>query len=118
MADKIQIYAGIKSKMPQLLHRELGYCTDTKELFIGGSDGEGNLLIGSVEWANDISALKTANESLGQSITEVKQSLSGKLSASSATSVPELATDAVLTDVVSGFNTLINSLKAAGIMKT
>lgn len=139
MADKIQIYAGIKSKMPQLLNRELGYCIDTKELFIGGSEGEGNILLGSVTWGDDIASLIKSKESMQksisgiekniadieqfladteQSIAGIEQELNKKLTASSATSVQELATDAALTDVVSGVNTLINSLKAAGIMET
>ena len=71
MADKIQIYAGKKATMPQLLPRELGYCTDTQELFIG-SVNEGNKLVGAVAWGTDISTLKTSLNTLQGNITTLQ----------------------------------------------
>lgn len=45
MADTIQIKAGSRETLPELLDREPGFCTDSKELFIGGADG--NTLVAS-----------------------------------------------------------------------
>jgi hypothetical protein len=42
---KIQIKRGLKSELPTLSVGELGYCTDTKEVFIGSSTG--NVLVNS-----------------------------------------------------------------------
>ena len=52
MADNIQIKRGVKSKLPTLPAGELGYCTDTKEIYIGTSAG--NELVGKVSWGVDI----------------------------------------------------------------
>jgi hypothetical protein len=41
--SKIQIRRGLKSELPTLNIGELGYCTDTKELFIGSATG--NVLV-------------------------------------------------------------------------
>lgn len=46
MADTILIRAGRKETMPVLLYKELGFCYDTKELYIG--TGAGNVLIGEI----------------------------------------------------------------------
>jgi hypothetical protein len=39
MADRIQIKRGLKANLPVLADGEFGYCTDTKELFIGSTSG-------------------------------------------------------------------------------
>lgn len=39
MADKIQIRRGIKEDLPVLDEGEMGFCTDTKELFVGSAFG-------------------------------------------------------------------------------
>ena len=39
MANKIQFKRGTKANLPALSVGEPGFCTDTKELFIGASDG-------------------------------------------------------------------------------
>lgn len=90
MADTQQQYRGVKSKLPTLLDGQLGFCTDTKELYIGSTAG--NVLIGSGEYKD-------------------------KLTATQAEAVATLADTAVLADVITGLNGLINSLKTAGIMK-
>lgn len=110
MADKIQIYAGKKDTMPQLLPREFGYCTDSHELYIG-TVYEGNKLIGAVAWGTDISTLKTSLETLSDTLGE-------KLSASKAVSVADVETDATTATLITAFNTLLSSLKDAGIMET
>lgn len=100
MADRIQIYAGKKADMPELLPRELGFCTDSGELYIGTSAG--NKLVGCVKWAEDISTLKT--------------SLSEKLSASPATHIVSLDANATLETAVSAINQILANMIAAGLM--
>lgn len=43
MADKIIVRKGLKSQIPILEEAELGFCTDTKELYIGSNSG--NILL-------------------------------------------------------------------------
>ena len=43
MADKIILRKGLKAQLPILNEAEFGFCTDTKELYVGSS--EGNILI-------------------------------------------------------------------------
>lgn len=92
MADTLLIYAGEKATMPSLLYRQLGYCYDTQEIYIGGRGDEGNLLIGAVTWGRGIEALKTGIE------------------------ISTVPADANLATVVTALNTIIGSLQAAGIM--
>jgi len=47
MADKIKFRRGLKANLPVLEEGEPAFCTDTKELYIGSS--EGNILIGKLE---------------------------------------------------------------------
>lgn len=94
MADRQQQYRGKKSGIPRLLEGELGYCTDTRELYIG--TGNGNVLVGSGDFAD---------------------TLSGKLTAVPAESVSAVSETAELANVIACVNSLISGLKAAGIMK-
>lgn len=110
MADRLQIYGGLKADMPELLPREIGYCTDTHELYVG-SVAEGNRLVGCVAWGNDINTLQKSLKSL----TDV---VDGKLTASKAESVADVASDATTEAIATAFNGLLASLKTAGIMKT
>lgn len=43
MARKIQLKQGAKADLPTLAQGELGFTLDTKELFIGGQEGTGNV---------------------------------------------------------------------------
>jgi hypothetical protein len=43
MSDLIRIKRGLKANLPALMQGEFGFCTDTEELFIGGTSG--NILI-------------------------------------------------------------------------
>ena len=52
MADTIQIKRGLKAGIPTLAQGEMGYCTDTQELYIGTSSG--NVMLGKVSWGADI----------------------------------------------------------------
>jgi hypothetical protein len=44
MAQTIQVKRGLKLNIPTLISGEMGFCTDTKEVFVG--DGTGNILVG------------------------------------------------------------------------
>lgn len=47
MANKIQVRRGLRAHLPVLSIGELGFCTDTKELFIGSENG--NIAIANLE---------------------------------------------------------------------
>lgn len=47
MSQKIQMRRGLKANLPTLSSGELGFCTDTKELFIGTDTGNVLLMTGS-----------------------------------------------------------------------
>ena len=52
MANLIKIKRGLKANLPSLAIGELGFCTDTKELFIGrddGNEGVENVLISNID---------------------------------------------------------------------
>lgn len=51
MANKIQVRRGVRAKLPTLSVGELGFCTDTKELFIGGDSG--NVAIANLDHVHD-----------------------------------------------------------------
>lgn len=42
---KMQLRRGLKANLPTLAAGELGFCTDTKELYIG--DGSNNIFVGA-----------------------------------------------------------------------
>lgn len=46
MSQTVKIKRGLKTNLPTLLQGELGFCTDTKEIFIG--DGSANIFVGRV----------------------------------------------------------------------
>ena len=110
MADRLQIYGGLKADMPELLPREIGYCTDTHELYVG-SVAEGNRLVGCVAWGNDINTLQ-------RSLKSLSDALGTKLTASKAGAVADVAEDATTQVIVTAFNGLLASLRTAGIMNT
>ena len=93
--DTQQQYRGPKNKLPTLLEGQFGYCTDTKELYIGTSSG--NVLIGAEAWKTEID---------------------GKLTASKTAAVGTLSETATLTEAITTFNTLIANLKTSGVMTT
>ena len=101
MGDRQQQYRGKKENLPTLLPGELGFCTDAKELYIGSETG--NVLI--------------ASESLFTELEGATAALAGKLTANQAETVSAIDETAELTTAVSTINSLINSLKAAGIME-
>ncbi len=47
MANKIQVRRGIRAHLPVLSVGEFGFCTDTKELFVGSDSG--NIAIANLE---------------------------------------------------------------------
>lgn len=48
MANKIQVRRGLKSKLPTLSSGEIGFTTDTRELFVG--TGSGNVNMSGSQW--------------------------------------------------------------------
>lgn len=58
MASRIQLRRGIKSKLPVLALGELGWCTDTNELYIETS--EGNVLLTGTTIPNKIKELESS----------------------------------------------------------
>lgn len=53
MADVIRVKRGLKANLPPLATGEFGYCTDTKQLYIGGADK--NDLVSEVpKWTNGL----------------------------------------------------------------
>ena len=51
MANKIQVRRGLRANLPILSVGELGFCTDTKELFIGSDSG--NVAIANLDHVHD-----------------------------------------------------------------
>lgn len=51
MANKIQVRRGLRAHLPTLSVGELGFCTDTKELFVGGVSG--NITIANLDHVHD-----------------------------------------------------------------
>lgn len=117
MADKILLYHGPKAELPELLPNEPGFCTDTFELFVGTSE-QGNKLVGSVVWGEGINTLSTSLKSLEETLSELEDTVGGKLTATKAAPVGAVAENATTADLIAAFNSLIGSLKTAGIMKT
>lgn len=94
MADTLQQYRGLKTKLPTLLGGQFGFCKDTEELYIGGENG--NVLIASGKWA---------------------ETIANKLTATQSDAVAALAENATQAEVITAFNGLIANLKTANIMK-
>ena len=117
MADKIILFHGLKAEMPELLPNEPGFCTDTFELYVGSTE-QGNKLVGAFVWGEDINTLYTSLKSLEKTLTELKDTVGGKLTATKAASVGAVAENATTADIITAFNSLIGSLKTAGIMNT
>lgn len=79
---KVLIKRGLKADLPSLSIGELGFCTDTKELFIGTSTGNSLMSAagggGTAAWGNITGTLSSQ--------TDLNTALSGKASTSTATS--------------------------------
>ena len=71
MADSIQIKRGLKESLPTLAVGELGYCSDTQELYIGTLLA--NQLIGKVSWRTDIETLQANITNLESRVTALEQ---------------------------------------------
>ena len=135
--DRQQQYRGKKERMPLLLEGELGYCTDEKELYIGG--GEDNILVGSGKFAEaiktladdidglntDVKGLSEDIETLGSDVSNVAEDLKSltedvndKLTAQQAEAIAALTDTADIAQVIACLNSLLNNLTTAGIMKS
>lgn len=116
MADTIQLRAGNKAGMPELLDRELAYVKDEEALYVGTPNGNkkmGKKLEDALEAAKEES--NTKFEALENTIGGMQRE---KLSASKTASLPELAADVGLAEVVDAFNALVASMKDSGLMET
>ena len=109
MADSIQLKRGIARAIPRLSTGEPGWCTDTKQLFIGTD--EGNTKIADATLFNLV-------DEHSQAITELNEELDSKLSASAAAAQAELEAEAELAAVVESFNELLSALKDSGLMES
>ena len=114
MADSIQIRGGNKADMPRLAEREPGWCKDSGELYIG--TGDGNRKIADADVFRRLDDLESAVSGLSENVTALGTAMDGKLTASQAAAVADVAADAELADVINGVNSLIAALKASGIM--
>lgn len=126
--DTQQQYRGLKSKMPTLFDGQLGYCTDSEELYIGS--GNGNVLVGaaafktqleenSEQLSSQLNAIENnaaAIDANTQSIAANTRAISEKLTASKTAAVDTLAGTATQADIITAFNSLIANLKASGVM--
>lgn len=61
MANKIQIKRGTKASLPSLDSGEMGYCVDTKELYVGNASG-GNTKVAMSTEAAPVSHTHNAND--------------------------------------------------------
>ncbi len=65
---KLQLRRGLKANLPTLAQGELGYCTDSKEVYIG--DGSENTLVGGgITLTGTLSAGSTSMELSNSLIT-------------------------------------------------
>lgn len=109
MADTIQIRAGAKANMPTLSVREIAYVTDEDggALYIGTATGNKKLCT--------VGTIRTL-ENMSHHLNEMETSLEGKLTASQMPVQSALDSAAEAAAIVTAFNTLLEALKAAGMM--
>ena len=103
MADSVQIKGGAKASMPVLAERELGWCSDTGELYVG--NGRENRKVGA-----DI------ERKLELACDDIEADLGKKLTATPTAAQNALAEDAELAAVISAYNALVAAMKASGVM--
>lgn len=109
MADTIQIRAGAKANMPTLSVREIAYVTDEDggALYIGSATGNKKLCtVGTIQTITNMS----------NHLNEMETALEGKLTASRMPMQSALDSAAEAAAIVRAFNTLLEALKAAGMM--
>lgn len=119
MAGSIRLYGGVKGSMPALSERMPGFCTDTKELYIGTEGG--NALIASTRAARgDFDAVTIQGYQLGVTgdrLVLCEESGRQRQLAFAAESVPPLDDAATAEELIAAYNVLIDRLKACGAMK-
>lgn len=113
MADKIQIRRGLHDALPTLSAGELGYCTDSKELFVGTVDGNVKLadnaaIVEACQLAADVAQLEL----------DVIELNTKKLTALPAAAQKDLAADADAATIAAAFNALLAAMKSSGLMNT
>jgi len=85
MSKKIQIKRGLKVGLPTLNEGELGYATDTKELFIGTASG--NVRVSEAQYSLTISTGDWTQETTGDFVDNYKsvKTLTGLVSTDNPT---------------------------------
>lgn len=119
MAGSIRLYGGGKSAMPLLSERMPGFCTDTKELYIGTEGG--NTLLASAKAARgEFDAVTIKGYQLGMTGDRLQLkdgSGATRQLAFAAESAPALSEAATTEELIAAYNGLIDRLKACGAMK-
>ena len=141
MADSVQLRRGAKESLPTLSDGELGWCKNTKELYIGS---DRNVKIADAAVFGRVTALETTSGAHTTQISALQDSVSSldtratslesrvtaletgvgslettigtKLTASPAADQNSLPSDADLSTVISAYNGLLAAMRAAGLM--
>ena len=100
-ADVVRIRRGLKESLPTLYEGTLGYCKDTKELWIGTE--EGNVLLAS-------------NVTLNGLVGDVQILENTKLTATPVAAQQYLAAGASTSALVEAFNSLVAAMMTSGVM--
>lgn len=109
MADTIQLRAGDRKGMPELLDREIVFVRDEEAIYVGTPDGP-------VKVGRKLEeALVQINSALATQQAEIEEQAKNQMSAMEA--LQPLASDATVEDVVAAFNGLIDAMKLSGLMK-
>lgn len=109
MADTIQLRAGDRKGMPELLDREIVFVRDEEAIYVGTPGAP--VKIGRKLEA-EIEQMKSA---LATQQTAIEAQAEHQMSAMDA--LQPLASDATVEDVVTAFNGLIDAMKLSGLMK-
>lgn len=121
MANKIQFKRGLKQKLPTLALGEPGLCTDTNEIFVGGSNGNIGLatasqLAGVAQEAQAAQAKANAAETPNGAQTKVNNAvgpLSSLLTTAKGNTV--VAINELFTNVSNGKNQVAAAITGKGV---
>ncbi|MEA4920801.1 MAG: hypothetical protein VB078_07765 [Clostridiaceae bacterium] len=127
MGGSIKLYGGTKANMPKLPVRSPGYCTDSRELYIGGE--EDNILLASAQSTAGRFERITLVPMVGEGeLSQLWETTAGDLAykngagkigkiAGKATSVGPVSPSASMDELIAAFNGLIAALKQGGTME-
>lgn len=127
MGGSIKLYGGTKAHMPKLPVRSPGYCTDSRELYIGGE--EDNILLASAQSAaGKFERLTLVPSDAERELSQLWETMAGDLVyknaagaigkiAGKAISVSPVSSSASMDELIAAFNGLIAALKQGGTME-